>query len=231
MKRGSNERAKALRTLRKEKLRLKRSLQETIRYEWTDNQAVDDIERQLRGEWNPNQIVEKGCRPQGSAQKYLVQALAAKCDNTIEGYYRRRNNAINAIILYCAVEEGPTIRRKNASSAKPQYIYGKDTQEEGPLQEALKTALKAIRVKTEKERPRYCFLCVGKALTLQPDDPLIKDLAREFYTSGDTAKHFRRRHLSILEDHHVIYCRVCDETLEHKKHLQNHGLKRHGLKT
>jgi hypothetical protein len=160
-----------------------------------------------------------------------VQALAAKCDNTIEGYYRRRNNAINAIILYCAVEEGPIIRRKNASSAKPQHIYGKDTQEEGPLQEALKTALKAIRVKTEKERPRYCFLCVGKALTLQPDDPLIKDLAREFYTSGDTAKHFRRRHLSILEDHHVIYCRVCDETLENKKHLQNHGLKRHGLKT
>ncbi|KAK7211968.1 hypothetical protein V2G26_019146 [Clonostachys chloroleuca] len=202
-----------------------------IRHEWTDNQAVDDIERQLRGEWNPNQVVDKGCRPQGSAQKYLVQALAAKCDNTIEGYYRRRNDAINAIIIYCTVEEGPTMRRNNTSSAKPQHIYCKDTQEEDPLQKALKTALKAVRVKTEKERPRYCFLCVGKALTLQPGDPLIKDLAREFYTSGDTVKHFRRRHLSILEDHHVIYCRVCDETLEHKRHLQNHGLKRHGLKT
>ncbi|KAK7229589.1 hypothetical protein V2G26_001759 [Clonostachys chloroleuca] len=231
MKRGSNERAKALRKLRNEKLRLKRSLKQNIRNEWTDSQAVEDIERQLRGEWNPNQVVDKGCRPQGSAQKYLVQALAAKCDDTIEGYYRRRNDAINAIIAYCTVEEGPTMRRKNTSPTEPQLTPTTDTQKEGPLQKALRIALKAISVKTDKERPRYCFLCVGKALTLQPDDPLIKDLARQFYTSGDTAKHFRRRHLSILEDHHVIYCRVCDETLEHKKHLQNHGLKRHGLKT
>ncbi|KAK7219040.1 hypothetical protein V2G26_007043 [Clonostachys chloroleuca] len=118
MNRGSNKRAKALRKLENEKLRLKRSLKQNIRNEWTDSQAVEDIERQLRGEWNP-----------------------------------------------------------------------------------------------------------------KPNDPLIKDLVREFYTSGDTAKHFRRRHLSILEDHHMIYCQVCDETLEHKKHLQNHGLKRHGLKT
>ncbi|KAH8654222.1 hypothetical protein BGZ61DRAFT_487177 [Ilyonectria robusta] len=67
-------------------------------------------------------------------------------------------------------------------------------------------AVMSVFVKTEKERPRRCFLCVGKALSLAPDDPEAQDLIHEFYTSGDLSKHFRRKHLSNLRDGDEIEC-------------------------
>uniref|UniRef100_A0A8H7NI66 Uncharacterized protein n=1 Tax=Bionectria ochroleuca TaxID=29856 RepID=A0A8H7NI66_BIOOC len=67
MKRGSKEHVRALRNVRNEKQRLRILLKQDIRHDWTDNQAVEDIERQLNGEWNTNQVVAKDCRPQGSA--------------------------------------------------------------------------------------------------------------------------------------------------------------------
>ncbi|KAH7258494.1 hypothetical protein B0J15DRAFT_493924 [Fusarium solani] len=39
-------------------------------------------------------------------------------------------------------------------------------------------------------------MCVGAALSLEPDDSRSKELIREFSSSGDLSKHFRRRHLS-----------------------------------
>jgi hypothetical protein len=78
-----------------------------IRDEWTAKQAVDDLEHQLAGVWRPNQVIDKRCRPK-PAQRRLVQALTAPSDNRLEGQYRRRDNAMDAVIAYCIVEEGQT---------------------------------------------------------------------------------------------------------------------------
>lgn len=77
----------------------------------------------------------------------------------------------------------------------------------------------SVFVKSEKERPRRCFLYVGKALTLAPDISTVDDLIYEFYTSGDLSKHFRRKYLSNLQGGNKIKCPICEVILNHKKHL------------
>jgi hypothetical protein len=211
--------------LRSEKMRLKRRLKEKIRDEWTAKQAVDDIESQLMGDWQPTQTVDKLCHPQRPAQKSLVQALSAPSDNTLEGQYRRRNDAMDAVVAYCVVEEGSTIRRLTVSAVKS----NKGPTSGSSPEHRLRLALKSVLVMEKTERARRCFVCVGKALTLAPDDVTLEDLLREFYMASDVTKHFRRRHLSRVQDDGRIYCQVCQKWLEHKMHFQNHALRVHGL--
>lgn len=223
---GSEKYKEARRKLKNEKQNLKRALIQSIRDEWTDEQAVDDIDRQLQGlGFAKPAAVDSSSRPQRPAQRRLVRALTAPLGDTLEAQFRRRNNAINAVIAYCAVEEGQTVRRTNTSSA---YPSSGATIAEPPAESPLHMALMSIFVKTEKERPRKCFLCVGKALSLTPDDPQTEELIHEFYTSGDLSKHFRRKHLSNLQDSDKIYCQVCDMHLDHKMHLQSHAMRVHG---
>ncbi|KAK7413533.1 hypothetical protein QQX98_007611 [Neonectria punicea] len=99
---------------------------------------------------------------------------------------------------------------------------------EPPAESPLHVALMSVFVKTKQERPRRCFICVGKALTLAGDDGAVQDLIHEFYTSDDLTKHLRRKHLSNLRDGDKIQCHVCDMSLDHKMHLKNHALRVHG---
>ncbi|KAM4058133.1 C2H2 finger domain protein [Hirsutella rhossiliensis] len=205
---GSKKHMELRRRLRNEKQRLKRVLKQKIRDEWTARQAVDDIEGNCK-------------RP---AQKRLVEALAAPLGNTLEGQYRRRDNAIAAIVAYCMVEEGQTIRGARASvdSTRPTLMN------EPPINSPQHTALMSTFIKTVTDRPRRCFICVGKALDLTSDDGAVEVLIREFYTPGDLSKHFRRKHLSNLREGDEIRCSICDLPLDHMEHLRNHALRIHG---
>jgi len=62
-------------------------------------------------------------------------------------------------------------------------------------------------------------LCVGAALALEPDYPLVEDFIYEFYTPSDLNKHFRRKHLKVLAADVKSECPVCDIALSHKMHL------------
>ncbi|KAJ9129661.1 C2H2 finger domain protein [Pleurostoma richardsiae] len=145
------------RKLRNAKQTLRRELRERIRDEWTDEQAVDDIRRQLRGI--------------GFAKPIAADA---------------------APTAYCVVQEGRTVRRAGATSAA---VAAPSAASEPPQDSPVILAATSIFVKDEKERPRRCFLCVGAALALELDHPLVEDLIHEFYTPSDLSKHFRRKHL------------------------------------
>jgi hypothetical protein len=106
--------------------------------------------------------VDKLCHPQRPAQKRLVQALSAPSDNTLEGQYRRRNDAMDAVITYCVVEEGSTIRRSTVSAVKSSQ--GATTSD--PQESHLRLALRSVFVIEKTERARRCFVCVGKALSV-----------------------------------------------------------------
>ena len=160
------------------------------------------------------------------AQKRLVNALMAPVEPTIEGQYRRRDAAINAIVAYCAVVEPPTVRRTNHSAANVAQL---SAIEDGPWSSnRVHMASVSVYIAKDEDRPRRCFICVGEALHLEPDDYRIDTLIHEFYTSGDLTKHFKRRHLSNLREDHEIQCRVCAMPLDHKTHLQNHARRIHG---
>jgi hypothetical protein len=228
LRRGSKQHQAARRELRNEKQRLKRALKQKILDEWTADQAVDDIESQLKGlGFAKHAVVDTSCHLQRPAQRRLVEALSAPLDDTLEGQYRRRDNAVDAIIAYCVVEEGHTVRRTDTSSTEPSQRP--DTHDrDPPAGSPVYIAVMSVFVKTKKERPTRCFVCVGKALSLASNDPRVKDLIREFYSSGDLSKHFRRKHLSNLQDGEEIKCEVCIMQLDHEMHLQNHALRVHG---
>lgn len=116
----SKERQKAGRALKNEKQRLKRALMERIKDVWTDEQAVEDIHRQLQGlEFSqPMDVDSAACAPQRPAQKRLVASLTAPIDDTLEEYYQRRGSLIDAIVAHCSVVEGRAICRTNGSTAK-----------------------------------------------------------------------------------------------------------------
>jgi hypothetical protein len=214
------EKLEASRKLRNAKARMKNALLDRIRAEWTAKQAVDDIQRQLRGEgFAPLPVDTSG--PQHPAQKRLVAALTVPPQPTLEAQYRRRNNAIHAVMDYCSVEEGRT--RCRAAVEKP-----RGRPEDREPDTALSAAAVSVFVSNEKERPRRCFVCVGKALSLGPDGPGVKDLIREFYTSSDLSKHFRRRHLSRVNDDDKVECQVCRMSLDNKAHFMNHSQRIHG---
>jgi hypothetical protein len=124
-----------------------------------------------------------------------MEALKAPAATDLEGQYRRRDEAIDAIALYCTVEEGCTIPRRSSVSTKRS---GGSPSPNLPFKSLLHAAVLSLFVKDERERPRRCFVCVGTAFSLLPDDPRIEELIYEFYTPGDLTKHFKRRHLSTL---------------------------------
>lgn len=200
-------------------------LKQKIRDDWTDEQAVDDIERQLQGVGFAKPSVDRAIRPQGPAQKLLVGALTTPLDDTLQGQYRRRDNTIGAIVAYCGVEEGLTVRRTHAlPTTSAPHENPREHSEDSPLF----LATLSVFIDNPKQRPRRCFLCIGSAHSLPPEDPRIEDKISEFYTPGDLSKHFRRRHLSKLQDNDQPVCQVCDMTLAHKMHLQKHSISVHG---
>ncbi|KAH0593457.1 hypothetical protein MHUMG1_08915 [Metarhizium humberi] len=200
---GSEQHKKTHRELRSLKQKLKRELKQKIRDDWTDEQAVDDIERQLQGIGFAKPLVDHAVRPRRPAQKLLVEALTAPVDDTLDGQYRRRDDAIEAIVAYCNVEEGPTVRRTNIPSTT---AVSRESLHESSEDNPLFLATMSVFIDKPEQRPRRCFLCIGAALRLPLDDPRVEDKIQEFYTPGDLSKHFRRRHLSQLRDNDQSVC-------------------------
>ncbi|KAI9148655.1 C2H2 finger domain-containing protein [Paramyrothecium foliicola] len=220
-------RHKIVREIRNCKQRLKNALLQQIRSQWTDAQAVNDIDRQLQGKSFADSASEDTFfRPQGPAQERLVLALTAEDDGTLQGYYGRRHEAVTAISEYCSVQEGSAYRlctpRKHKKSAS-------ESESESPAKSPAQQVLESVFIQNKKERTRICFLCVGMALSLPPDDPHMADLVREFYSSGDLSKDFRRRHLNLIQATATIECRACEITLTNKAHVKNHALSVHGI--
>jgi hypothetical protein len=94
---------------------------------------VEDIQLQLQGHKFPEApAADLAFAPQRPAQKRLADTLTAPMNNSLQGYYSRRNNAIDAIVAYCNVAEGGTAHRANISARKdpepdPHSFHGRQT--------------------------------------------------------------------------------------------------------
>ncbi|KAF7557219.1 hypothetical protein G7046_g6080 [Stylonectria norvegica] len=206
LRKGFKEKMNGHRRLRNLKERQKTKHIQKTRDDWPDEQAVDDIEREVRGEEFAKPVAAvMTCRPQEPAQKRLT-------------------DAINGIVAYYGVKAGGTIRHVNIPNHIPV------TTSCTPLYDSpLSLATTFVFVENDKERPKTCFLCICIAHFLDSDEPRVADLIHEIYTSGDLVKHFRRRHLLWLQGNAKPECYVCDLSLDNKMHLQNHVLKFYGV--
>ncbi|KXX77138.1 hypothetical protein MMYC01_207556 [Madurella mycetomatis] len=191
--------------LRSAKQTQRRALKDQIREQWTNKQAVIDIENQLAGlGFVEEPAIRNSNRPRRPAQKRLMDALTAPVESTVEGQHRRRDVAIYAVMAYCVVVEGPAVRRTNTSGAgtmQPSSVKDEPREDGRCAQDGRYAAVLSVFIASKEERPRRCFLCVGLALRLEPDDPCIEELTHEFYSAGD---------------------------VNHKMHLQRHALQIHG---
>lgn len=116
----------------------------------------------------------------------MVESLTTPVVATLEGQYQRRDRAIEAVAAYCLVEDGAPVNPARSSTGARRPAGTSHRPAESPLY----VATRAIFIKDKSKRPRICFICIGKALLLPPEDPQIDSLIYEFYTSGDLTKHF-----------------------------------------
>ncbi|KAH6975811.1 hypothetical protein EDB80DRAFT_829443 [Ilyonectria destructans] len=217
-------------SLQSERAKLRREFTRQVRDDWSREQAVVDIERQLAGLYFEESPPSPCVTDSHPAQRRLLNALKAPLASTIEDEFRRRDEAILAVMAYCPIQEGPTTRcRPDQSISKgnaPQAAKTSDKSHQ--THEELANAITSVFVLNAEERPRRCFICVGRATTLPSSDPTIQNLIRPFYSSGDLSKHVRRHHLSNIQDDENLHCRLCSLSLDHKMHLQNHAMRIHG---
>ena len=179
---------------------------------------MKDSERQLSGK-----VVDEDTRgalersdQMTPEQLHLIDAILTLPETTFEKECQRRIAASNAVTAYCGVEEGqPCCRGPRARRAKvPSAIETADL-----AQPALSREILSIK---KDKRPTICFLCLGN-----PPLP-IRERAVSYATPGSLTRHFKRKHVSKLEEWELWICWMCDFKLEHRQHLQNHAERFHG---
>ena len=199
-----------------------------VRREWSDTQAIQDITNQIEGK----ETVEETSPAAGATdmhpiQARMIDALKETVVTDIEQQLQRRTNAINMIARYCLVQvcgrESKVVSPAPAPAPAELQLPAEDRVEE---------LRQSVQVEPGKKISR-CFVCVGNALLLSPDDPWYAKFCRNYYSPRDAAKHFMRTHLQHLKDDDRLRCPVCRPTvwLQHKKHFQNHAELVHGLRS
>ncbi|KAK3332197.1 hypothetical protein B0T19DRAFT_397983 [Cercophora scortea] len=167
----------------------RRALKDKIREQWTNKQAVIDIENQLAGlGFVEEPAIRKSNRPRRPAQKRLMDALTAPVESTVEGQHRRRDVAIYAVMTYCVVVEGPAVRRTNSGAGTMRRSSAKDEPREDSYyaEDGRRAAVLSVFI-------------ASLALRLEPGDPCIEELTHEFYSAGDLnhKRHLQRHALQI----------------------------------
>jgi hypothetical protein len=137
----------------------------------------------------------------------------------------RRNAAISAVTTYCEVEEGGRPRQTQVWESNSALSVVNKAEElalpDARIFREKEKLDKAMRSTFHDKRPTVCFICLGNE-SLSVDKRTFS-----FGTSGDLSKHFRRKHLSNLNDD-PIACKMCKISLKDKMHLQNHAFRIHG---
>ena len=135
---------------------------------------------------------------------------------SLENENRRRIAAINAITVYCGVEEGlPSRRIQRGRPLKNNSPPAVKAEEPDVLSQVIQS------IKTKK-RPTKCFVCLrNPSLTL-------RERVASYVTPGSLSRHFFRKYVKKLEDGAYIVCRICDIRIEHRITLLIHAERFHG---
>ncbi|KAJ4394460.1 hypothetical protein N0V93_003678 [Gnomoniopsis smithogilvyi] len=160
------DRTEGRRQINRVRARLRRETKEQVRKEFTIQQAVDDIERQIKGQSFADTARARGARAMNAAQKRLVEALTAPLITDLDGQLQRRTAAINAIIAYCPIEEPPSSKVLEARQPDPPPELSLAPEDR------IARWRKSVSVSSPGtgQRLKRCFICVGKAISLPPDD-------------------------------------------------------------
>ncbi|KAH7379041.1 hypothetical protein BKA64DRAFT_698284 [Cadophora sp. MPI-SDFR-AT-0126] len=205
--RKDNRLQKAIKRLYNEKQRKRRELLKDIKVheQQLSGIVVDEDTRDalVRADMSPEQLG-------------LIDAILTLPGKSPEQELQRRITAINAVTLYCSVEEGAPSRHVRRSP--PGTLVSPPVQAAEP-DIALRKAISSIR--TDK-RPKVCFVCIGTPhLT-------IGERVAEYANPGSLSRHFQRYHVSKLQVGQFINCMDCGVRLKTRKELLIHAERFHG---
>ncbi|KAJ5820533.1 hypothetical protein N7474_006124 [Penicillium riverlandense] len=187
--------------LRNEKRRQKHRLicENLARYK--NEQPVIDSERQLAGKVVDEEVIGALQRTGYMATQHmtLIDAVLTMPGTTVEKEYKRRIAAINAVVAVCYAEEGapsrPRVTPKRSADTvdmppgapvpKKQKTVASDAEDD-----AFSRAIASVCVKSPKERPTICFICLG--------NPMLPESGRlrKFKNSGSLSRHFVNKHIN-----------------------------------
>jgi hypothetical protein len=219
--RSKERHQKACRRVTSEKQRQRRKLLVQIVDRFKKEQPVIDSERQLSGKVVHEETREALQRSYQMTpeQLLLIDSILTLPETSLEKEHQRRITAINAVTVYCGVEEGKPYRHVQSGqpprdvTVKPENVLVSAS--ESLLHEAV------LSIKTDK-RPTKCFLCLGNP------NLTIRERAVSYATSGSLSRHFLGKHVKKLEKGNNIECRICNISLKDRVALLIHGERFHG---
>ncbi|KAJ5737405.1 uncharacterized protein N7483_002530 [Penicillium malachiteum] len=230
-RKGLDRLEKLKRNVTNTRSRLLYDLRKRVREEFDSSQAVKDIERQLTAgtvvhndETRELLVARESMLPQ---QIFLLEKLMTwPTSRSLEQEWKRRNEAVEAVRMYCGVREGGPRRGrrpnrpipvKNTATDSPATLASAQAvspslQREDALQRAeahVQTALK----------PLGCFQCFGNRE--ESDQRRLKHYSRHKHL----LRHFRDTH---IDDRH---CNFCNELVDDEMIWRRHTHHNHRLKT
>ncbi|KAE8413590.1 hypothetical protein BDV36DRAFT_286879 [Aspergillus pseudocaelatus] len=199
-------------------------LRQRMREEFDKEQVVLDIERQLAGttildeEAKEQLQIEEQLLPQ---QIYLVGKLMTwPIFLSVEAEWQRRNEATEAVRLYCDVLEGGPRRGRRPNGLLPREEVIVPTESSLPIPSpsrheiALQEAGEDIRTAA---KPRACFQCYGNPAGC--GNRCLKQYSRH----KGLLRHFRAVY---LDDRH---CNYCNEPVDNEMYWRRHTVDNHRL--
>jgi Protein of unknown function (DUF3435) len=142
---------------------------------YKNEQPVIDSERQLSGRVVDEEVIGALKRMGYMTPQYMIvlDAILTMPGATIEEEYRRHIAAINAVAVFCDVEEGTSSRQAVLSQKRPAidgspstHVKRRECLPEAEDAIALRQAIASVQVDSLAQRPTICFLCVGDPILL-----------------------------------------------------------------
>lgn len=213
--RANKRHCRAQRLIRNEWQRQRNHLVRENLERYKNEQPVIDSERQLAGKLLDEEV--KGALERTGymtpQHMILMDTILTVPGSTVEKEYRRRIAAINAVIAFCDVEEGPptiqpkVTQKRPAMEALPSAPLAKRQERASPdgRNDTLSQAIESICVKTRNDGRRFVFfvweiLASQKVIGLRTMVPLGH--------SAVTSLTFTSYHISFARDctpHHGLF--------------------------
>lgn len=207
--------------------KLKRLKLKQVMNDWMDEQHCRDVQQQLRGEPFQEPALEES-RPMKPMQRTMVDALNAPLVDDFEAVFKRRTNAILALVAYCS-EDDPLHTKVTEARKQPPPVELQRT-DLSPKDRLHMIRQSVYAGHIGEGQVRRCFLCVTKACNiLGPTHLIFDDLCRSFYSVHTLARHFIGTHLNSLPEDESFECPLCLIPLLHQDHLRLHSHNVHSI--
>ena len=175
-------------------------------------QPVIDSERQLSGKVVDEEVRSALERSDNMTPEHLrlIDAIMTLPETSLDKEMQRRIMAINAVTVYCGVEEGTSYRSRRGGRPVGAVVTSHEAKMSAQAEPDTVLQQAKLSVRTD-QRPLICFLCVGN-----PSLPW-RDQVKRYATVGSLSRHFRR-HVTKLKADRQIDCRVCNVKGMHRMH-------------